>query len=395
LHGPTPGPFSIMVENLEPEEELVHFKKYSYQPYTDGPMCGIEQPASGCFAYDQTLARSAVVEFCANVVDQFPTPFEAWTFALKVVGGEASTIPYYAWKKIWTMFSARPDYTWKAYKFITHGGLESNTKAVTEKDLNFCYRIAEVDTFAQGCCAYMKKNYKNVHEAYRSLVSERSGQALFQTCASAGSDSSKVPSRPQDYLDLYLDADGYQGLLPHDLDYCWVGSQLSAPLGTRAPLQTGRVHLETPVAPVAPVIAVGPTVTVAPLPADAALAQAGPSVGQEFPTSSAAAARGLSREASALPSHASASPIASVASPTFRLGATAKALPSPVQSLGLAAIGLSVCGAVSAGVLLGAFLCGRSQSKLRREAQLASPYGPHVQLATSPDGPMHYLIPEE
>jgi hypothetical protein len=106
----------------------------------------------------------------------------------------------------------------KVYKFITHGGLEVNTLSVTREDFDFVWKLPYLHEFADKCCnklTFLYKNYDAYLEAEKSKHQTDRINEIWAQCSKI----QPVPSQ-DDYMS-YLDADGYQGFMPSDVEYCW------------------------------------------------------------------------------------------------------------------------------------------------------------------------------
>lgn len=227
--GPLPTVLQLRIRS-ESKDEQVFRLKYSYAPYKQGPMCEYGANSIGCRYYSQTAARELSVKYSSWLRIAYPDKEKAWTEFLdldvqRTGAGSLSGVPYYRWCQVFALWpESSPRDCWKVYKFVTHGGLETNTNALYREQFTFLYDLADVNEFAKFCCNSLTRRYptyQGFEKKWKALTASSSsagaGNVVWNTC----NHFPHAPTNKDDYLENFLDADGYQGLLVTDLHYCW------------------------------------------------------------------------------------------------------------------------------------------------------------------------------
>jgi hypothetical protein len=230
VHNKTYHPLTIRAKNRLHESMLIRFAKYHYDPYGgDGdlqaslpPMCKYGAMPEGCNLYDQVWAREYASSFCNDVMKQYDNVDLAWQ---GMAPDPSGAIPYYYWRHVWKQVSqdvknVNGHNSMKVWKFLTHGGFETHNFEMEKGQLAFCWKLNKVSIFAKGCCGFLTGKFENVSVAWESAKEINAKDpvwGIWHYCKHLDF----APEEPRDYVETYLNADGYQGVLPRDLDYCW------------------------------------------------------------------------------------------------------------------------------------------------------------------------------
>lgn len=214
----------LRLENPTEDDQVYHLR-YHYAPYKQGSQCELGGNGVGCKPYYQQGARTLAIQYAEWLRASFPSASSAWTtLSSAAQSGERRLlsfpgIPYYRWCEVYVKWpDAINTDCWKVYKFVSKGGLETNSLFVTREDFDFVWKLPAMHTFANACCGKLTF----LHDTYELFAQSQAKYKRSQQAINTWDQCKSLQLAPTeaDYMS-YLDADGYKGFVLDDLRYCW------------------------------------------------------------------------------------------------------------------------------------------------------------------------------
>lgn len=295
LVGNTAKTLSLQLVNRA--AEAVYEVGFYYDAWSAGYTCPFRTHALGCDTYDQLHTRHDAFTWSQWMRSNYQSGSEAWSTVFVPQTEEGAYVPYWNWEKAYSQYvGAVQTKPWMMYKFVTHGGFETGAINVHMEQIEWVYKLVDIQKFQNACCSLMRIYYTDQNDAWNKFksaaitngVQHQPASAFWSFCSGMTEQQlagSTVPSRT-DFFN-YLNADGSRSLVADDLMVCYPNGPVTVTAGpsTMAPTPyptPGPTPYPTPVptpfptpaprdVPPAPITSApmpaAPPITAAPMPA--------------------------------------------------------------------------------------------------------------------------------